>query len=137
MSHSLDFNGDGVIQEDERQFDVLDWNISWSRDSERYLRHYAADFRTGSMDRSSFASHKRRVNASKKYIRVDLDQVGIYGYPGEPDLALVDFQQSYESDNFRASRRKHQYWRRDSGRERIAYHPGGAERWRIVYETGL
>jgi outer membrane protein insertion porin family len=37
LSHSLDFNGDGVIQEEERQFDVLDWNISWSRDSRNHF----------------------------------------------------------------------------------------------------
>ncbi|MFQ5524819.1 MAG: L,D-transpeptidase family protein [Thermoanaerobaculia bacterium] len=102
------------------------WRSDWeSRDSDRYLSHYADDFRTGNMDLSAFARHKRAVNASKKYIRVGLEQVGIYRYPGEPDLALVDFRQLYESDNFRASRRKHQYWRRDDGR------------WRIVYEEGL
>ncbi|MCP4204780.1 MAG: L,D-transpeptidase family protein [bacterium] len=102
------------------------WRADWeSRNSDRYLSHYAADFRTPGMDLDAFARHKRSVNASKKYIRVGLDEVGIYRYPGEPDLALVDFLQRYESDNFRASRRKHQYWRRDGSR------------WRIIYEEGL
>lgn len=102
------------------------WRTDWeSRDADRYLSHYASDFRTGRMDRAAFARHKRLVNPSKRYIRVGLEQVGIYRYPGESDLALVDFQQRYESDNFRASRRKHQYWRRDDGR------------WRIVYEEGI
>ncbi len=102
------------------------WRSDWeSRNSDRYLSHYASDFRTGNMDLVAFSRHKRTVNASKRFIRVGLDEVGIYRYPGEPDLALVDFLQRYESDNFRASRRKHQYWRRDG------------DRWRIVYEEGL
>ena len=102
------------------------WRRDWeSRNSDLYLSHYASDFRTPGMNLDAFARHKRTVNASKKYIRVGLDEVGIYQYPGESDLALVDFQQSYESDNFRVSRRKHQYWRRDGSR------------WRIVYEEGF
>ena len=102
------------------------WRRDWeSRDADRYLSHYAADFKTKGMDRDSFAQHKRQVNPSKRFIRVGLDQVGIYGYPGERNMALVDFVQRYESDNFKASRRKHQYWRRDG------------QRWRIVYEDGI
>ena len=102
------------------------WRKDWeSRDSDRYLSHYAFDFRTPGMNLDRFSRHKRRVNESKRYIRVALDEIGIYRYPGEPNLALVDFQQSYDSDNFKASRRKHQYWRRDGNR------------WRIIYEEGL
>ena len=37
LSHSLDHNGDGIISDNERQFDVLDWSISWSRDSRNHF----------------------------------------------------------------------------------------------------
>ena len=37
LSHSLDFNGDGVISDDEREFNVLDWTISWTRDSRNHF----------------------------------------------------------------------------------------------------
>jgi len=37
LSNSLDFNGDGIISDDERQFDVFDWSISWSRDSRNHF----------------------------------------------------------------------------------------------------
>ena len=37
LSHSLDHNGDTIISDDERQFDVLDWSISWSRDSRNHF----------------------------------------------------------------------------------------------------
>ncbi|MEE8338529.1 MAG: outer membrane protein assembly factor BamA, partial [Xanthomonadales bacterium] len=37
LSNSLDFNGDGIISDDERQFDTLDWTISWTRDSRNHF----------------------------------------------------------------------------------------------------
>jgi len=37
LSHSLDFNGDGIISEDERNFDVFDWSVSWTRDSRNHF----------------------------------------------------------------------------------------------------
>ncbi|MCH5376327.1 MAG: outer membrane protein assembly factor BamA, partial [Planctomycetes bacterium] len=37
LSHSLDFNGDGIIETNERQFGVLDWSVSWTRDSRNHF----------------------------------------------------------------------------------------------------
>ena len=37
LSHSLDFNGDGVISDSEREFNVWDWTASWSRDSRNHF----------------------------------------------------------------------------------------------------
>jgi outer membrane protein insertion porin family len=37
LSNSLDFNGDGVISNSEREFDVFDWSVSWSRDSRNHF----------------------------------------------------------------------------------------------------
>ncbi|NNK37286.1 MAG: outer membrane protein assembly factor BamA [Xanthomonadales bacterium] len=37
LSASLDANGDGVLSPDEREFDVLDWSLSWSRDSRNHF----------------------------------------------------------------------------------------------------
>jgi len=37
LSHSLDFDGNGVISTDERQFDIFDWNVSWNRDSRNHF----------------------------------------------------------------------------------------------------
>jgi outer membrane protein insertion porin family len=37
LSHSLDFNGDGIISRDEREFDVIDWTVSWNRDSRNHF----------------------------------------------------------------------------------------------------
>ena len=104
---------------------VQTWRRDWeSLDTENYLGHYSADFRSGSMDWRDWARHKRRVNSGKRFIRVELDEIGIYRYPGEDGMFLVEFSQNYRSDNFSAKTRKHQYWRREAD---------GA--WRIIQEN--
>jgi outer membrane protein insertion porin family len=37
LSNSLDFNGDGVLDASEREFDVLDFNLSWTRDTRNHF----------------------------------------------------------------------------------------------------
>ena len=37
LSRSLDFNGNGIIEQDEREFNVWDWNVSWTRDSRNHF----------------------------------------------------------------------------------------------------
>jgi outer membrane protein insertion porin family len=37
LSASLDFNGDGIISESERNFDIIDWTVSWTRDSRNHF----------------------------------------------------------------------------------------------------
>jgi outer membrane protein insertion porin family len=37
LSWSLDHNGDRIISADEREFDVLDWSVSWTRDSRNHF----------------------------------------------------------------------------------------------------
>ena len=34
---SLDFNGDNILQPDEREFDVFDWTVSWTHDSRNHF----------------------------------------------------------------------------------------------------
>ncbi len=102
------------------------WRHDWeSRATERYLSHYAEDFRSGSMSRRRFAAHKKRVNASKNFIEVSLEEIGFYLDPAEKGLALVTFEQNYRSNNFEQQRLKHQYWRRQDGS------------WKIVLEGGV
>lgn len=102
------------------------WRLAWeSRDVGRYLSFYSDEFSTQGMDLMTFGEHKRRVAAGKQYIRINLGDVGIYAYPGEAGLVVVDFVQHYRSDSFESSRRKHQYWRLQAGA------------WRIVFEEGV
>lgn len=101
------------------------WRQDWeSLETDHYLEHYSRAFRTDSMDVRRWRAHKRRVNAAKSYIRVEIDDLGIYAYPDEPGLFLVTFRQTYASNNFQGRKWKQQYWRRESGD------------WRIVHEAG-
>jgi outer membrane protein insertion porin family len=37
LSHSLDFNGDDVLEPKEREYKVIDWSVSWTRDSRNHF----------------------------------------------------------------------------------------------------
>ena len=76
---------------------VKDWE---STDVDRYGAHYSKDFHSEDHDRDAWLNHKRRVNLSKQYIRVSLDDVSLFAYPGERDMVVVTFEQDYQSSNF-------------------------------------
>ena len=100
------------------------WRGDWeSRDPERYLSHYGTEFRTSDTDFDGWRTHKRRVNARKKWIRVTLKDVGVFRDPGAPDLVTITFEQDYRSSDLSGRSRKRQYWAMEEGR------------WKIVYEA--
>ena len=105
----------------ESALSVLDqWQNDWeSLDTDRYLAHYSP---TQLANFDQFATHKRRVNKSKKYIEVDLNNVSIYGYPGNEEMMVVSFDQEYRSNNHRSVTQKRQYWMKQNGK------------WQIIYE---
>lgn len=98
------------------------WRADWeSRDAERYLEHYAADFHSDSQDRDAWFAHKRAVNAGKTWVKVSLSEVSMLRYPRESDMVVVSFRQDYRSNNFSNVMRKLQYWKKQDGRWRILY----------------
>jgi murein L,D-transpeptidase YafK len=99
---------------------VKDWE---SADIERYGAHYSKGFHSEDHDRDAWLNHKRRINLAKQYIRVSLDDVSLFAYPGERDMVVVTFEQDYQSSNFSNRSRKRQYWQREAD-----------GRWRIVFE---
>jgi murein L,D-transpeptidase YafK len=102
------------------------WRRDWeSRDTERYLRHYSKQFSAGGQDLAAWARQKRQVNANKSWIKVKLSEVSIFRYPGQSDLAVVNFDQDYSSNNLSNRMKKRQYWIRESGGWRII-HEGAA-----------
>jgi murein L,D-transpeptidase YafK len=103
---------------------VETWRQDWeSRDVNLYLRHYSKEYSGLGKDYDSWVEYKRRVNPSKKFIKVNLTDTSMFLYPGEEQLMVVTFVQDYASDNFHRKFTKRQYWRmEDDGH------------WRIVYE---
>jgi len=113
---------------DDKERDALlgaieQWRSDWeSRDTARYLRHYADDFSTGSLTRNAFAEQKRLVNAGKTWIKVRVENLSLFAYPTQPGLVVADFEQDYDSNNLANRMHKRQYWMKRDGR------------WQIVYE---
>lgn len=98
------------------------WRTDWeSRDAESYLAHYAREFRVGRTDLASWGMHKRRVNASKRWIKVGLANVSVLHAPGAKSVIEVTFDQNYRSSNLAQRARKRQYWVEEGGRWKIAY----------------
>ncbi|MDR3417895.1 MAG: L,D-transpeptidase family protein [Nevskia sp.] len=104
---------------------IESWRTRWAAlDTEAYLSFYGPDFHTDDgMDKTAFATFKRRVNVGKRHVDVKLRDLDLFSYPGEQNLVLAEFTLDYRSDNFSMSKRKEQYWRR-----------GADGLWRIVRE---
>jgi murein L,D-transpeptidase YafK len=118
--------GEGRALRAELAQRIESWRSDWeSRDSEKYLAHYAAGFSAGKMDLAQWSEQKRNVNAGKSWIKLKLDKVSVFLYPGRDDLAVVTFDQDYASSNLSNQMRKRQYWIREGGAWRIL-HEGSA-----------
>jgi murein L,D-transpeptidase YafK len=102
---------------------VEQWRSDWeSLRTGNYLDHYAPTFSTGTSNLAEWAAQKRAVNSGKTWIKVRLDAVSMFLYPGREPLAVVDFTQDYSSSNLSNVMKKRQYWLREGSG------------WKIVYE---
>jgi murein L,D-transpeptidase YafK len=102
------------------------WRRDWeSLDANRYLSHYSAGFRSESRDLAAWKAQKRRVNAGKKWIKVGIDAMSTFAYPGDRAMMMVTYEQDYRSSNLSNRTKKRQYWVRE-GRD-----------WRILHEAVL
>jgi murein L,D-transpeptidase YafK len=98
------------------------WHADWeSLDTERYLAHYARDFRSDGMDLAGWQAHKRKVNSGKTWIKVSLNNMSVFRSPGGQNLVAVTYDQDYRSSNLTQRTRKRQYWIMEDGRWKIAY----------------
>lgn len=99
------------------------WRSNWSSlDTEGYLSHYARDFTSGSMKLPAFAQQKRLVNSGKTWVKVKVSDLSVFPYPNQPDMAVINFEQDYTSNNLSNRMHKRQYWIKRDGR------------WQIIYE---
>ena len=96
------------------------WKKAWeSRDTDRYLANYSSRFRSESRDLASWKARKRQLNAGKAWVKVAVDDMSLFAYPGEKDMMMVTFRQDYRSSNLSNVTRKRQYWVREGGAWRI------------------
>jgi murein L,D-transpeptidase YafK len=124
ITQSIDWVSPGAEKDVRAQLaqSLESWRRDWeSRDTDKYLAHYAPGFSSGKLDLAHWADQKRGVNAGKAWIKLKLDKVSYFLYPGRDDLAVVTFDQDYASSNLSNQMRKRQYWIRERGTWRILY----------------
>ena len=103
--------------------EIEEWRSDWeSQDIERYIRHYAKDFRTKNQSRADYEKQKRKINGGKDWIKVKISNLSMFRDPGKDDLVIVTFEQDYQSNNLSNQMKKSQYWIRENGT------------WKIVFE---
>ena len=102
------------------------WRRDWeSLNTDSYLKHYSNRFSNGRQKIDEWAEHKYRVNAGKTWLKVKLENVSMFFYPGASDLAVVTFDQDYNSSNLAGQSRKRQYWIKESAGWKIVYEGAG------------
>ena len=103
------------------------WKVDWeSLRMDGYLAHYSAKFDADGKDIKDWMLSKRRINAGKNFVKVDISNLSIFEYPitaGTPPMVMVTFDQDYKSSNNAVKMKKRQYWQREDGR------------WKIIYEA--
>ncbi|MDD5389896.1 MAG: L,D-transpeptidase family protein [Gallionellaceae bacterium] len=97
------------------------WQASWQeREADRFLGHYASDFLNG--EGRVWSENKRRNITDKTWIKVELEDISLFLYPGVEDgkpMAYAEFTQRYSSDRLSSVSRKRLYWQLDAGHWRI------------------
>lgn len=100
------------------------WRKDWeAQDTGSYLAHYSQKFFSQTTDLAGWAKHKKNVQASKSAVDIKLSNISMFRYPDkELQMAVVNFEQSYKSNNLDSHLRKRQYWVFED------------QRWKIMYE---
>lgn len=120
-----DQQGTRTLSEELKNF-VNSWRHSWeSINTRKYLSFYAPDFvNSEGMNYEVFRNYKEKVNSNKKSIHVRIEKVAaLVSQEGESRLAVVRFDQKYQSNNFKSDNRKVLYLRK------------GKQGWQIIGES--
>jgi len=100
------------------------WIFDWeSLDHGRYSSHYSrSELNAFGRDFREWDGYKRWVNRDKTWVEVEYSRLNVFNYPGEDGLMLMQFDQSYRSNNVEIDSPKELYWRKS------------ADGWLIVHE---
>jgi murein L,D-transpeptidase YafK len=96
--------------------------MAWeSRDPQKYLSFYSLDFISNDgKNYSKFKEYKYRVNRSKRFIQLQIEQKSILlSQKDGGQIAIVRMDQDYRSDNFKSYSRKILYLKEKQGKWEI------------------
>ncbi|MFW5431969.1 MAG: murein L,D-transpeptidase family protein [Methylophilaceae bacterium] len=106
------------------------WQSDWiSQNTNRYLSHYSTDFFYSGGQLTQWTDHKRRVQASKPKVVIEVSNVSMFSYPAihknkNQNIVVVNFEQYYQSPTLKNKMLKRQYWKNENNQ------------WKIIYEGG-
>lgn len=126
LAKKVDWQAPSIIEQQRVDLEqsIEKWRKDWeSRNISQYAENYSKAFQTDSHSYERWISRKKAINLNKKHIEVKLSDISIFSDPGEENLVVVRFKQSYNSNNYNSETYKRQYWRQEDG---------GV--WRIIYE---
>jgi len=102
---------------------IRQWQHDWqSLDTEQYLSHYSQNFRSAKQNYQQMVTVTRRNALKKTFVKVNISDIDLFEYPGEPHTVVASFDQDYRSNNYNLRYRKQQFWKHENGR------------WQIIFE---
>ncbi len=111
------------------------WLKDWEKnDHEPYIDHYSkSDFNAYDRNYNKLNKYKRWVNRNKTDISIEYNNLGIFKYPGEDNLILMQYDQSYRSNLLNVDGPKEVFWKQQSNGWKIVYE--GSRDFRKLEET--
>jgi uncharacterized protein YchJ len=64
---------------------------------------------------------RRELMRSKQWAKVNIKNISMFRYPGGDEMVMVEFVQSFTSNDLNSELKKRQYWRKENNVWRIAY----------------
>lgn len=105
---------------------ITQWRLDWeSKKSDKYLSYYSDDFSDMKKNKKQWSEYKKRINGRKRYIDVAISDLSLFSYPGENNVFLAEFYQTYKSSNYNSAGWKRMLWRQKAN-----------DSWEIIFEAG-
>lgn len=126
LANKVDWQAPPLIAQQRTELEnaIEKWRKNWeSRSISQYAENYSQSFKAGNRNYKSWIARKEAINKKKTQIKIQLTNISIFSDPGEKGLAVVRFNQHYNSNNYNGDTDKRQYWKQEED---------GV--WRIIYE---
>ncbi|MFM2399103.1 MAG: hypothetical protein RL341_1260 [Pseudomonadota bacterium] len=101
---------------------IENWRVDWeSMDFVRFAGHYSRSFKNDAGNLEPWLNNRRELMRSKQWAKVNVKNISMFRYPGGDEMVMVEFMQSFASNDLQSQLKKRQYWRKENNVWRIAY----------------
>ncbi|MDT8420287.1 MAG: L,D-transpeptidase family protein [Desulfuromonadales bacterium] len=110
----------------ELQTKLESWRQNWENaDIPAYLDDYSINFWAQGHDYKSWSRYKKSVLSRKKFQKIDLSDISLFGYPRQSvngkEVVVANFRQRYRSNNYNGDINKRLYLIHENGDWRVLY----------------